>query len=144
MRFVTLALIAILGTGIVPAEARVTQRDGQGRIVFAASSGDGGAFDIFSADLAGERVVNLTADPHPDRSPSWSPAGDRIVFASRRASNWDLYTMRADGSDLRRLTEHPAYDGEPAWSPDGRRIAFASMRDGQLDIYTLDLDSGNL
>jgi TolB protein len=144
MRFVTLALIAILGTGIVPAKVHAAQQDGHGRIVFAASRGDGDAFDIFSADLAGERVVNLTADSHPDRSPSWSPAGDRIVFASRRASNWDLYVMRADGSDLRRLTEHPSYDGEPAWSPDGRLIAFTSMRDGQLDIYTLDLDSGDL
>lgn len=143
----TFLIVIAIGVSLPPPASSALQRSalpGQGRILFAASRGDDGAFDIFSADLAGERVVNLTADPHPDRSPSWSPDAERIVFASRRNSNWDLYMMRADGSDLRRLTDHLAYDGEPVWSPDGRRIAFTSARDGNLDIYTLDPVSGDV
>src|SRR5262245_61262325 len=113
-----------------------------GRIVFAASRTADGSTDIFSADIGGESAVDLTADPAPDRSPSWSPDGQQIVFASRRDKNWDLYLMRADGSDLRRLTADPSYEGEPAWSPDGASIAFSSSRGGDLDIYVLDLASG--
>ena len=113
-----------------------------GRVVFVSSRTADGNADIFSADIAGETIVDLTNDPAPDRSPAWSPDGTQIVFASRRADNWDLYLMRDDGSDLRRLTEDPAYDGDPAWSPDGARIAFSSSRGGDLDIYLLDLASG--
>jgi TolB protein len=146
MQFLSLLLMIAIGAPFAPAASSEPQRPalpGQGRIVFAASRGDNGAFDIFSADLAGERVANLTADPHPDRSPSWSPDASHIVFASRRNGNWDLYVMRADGSNLRRLTDHPAYDGEPVWSPDGLRIAFSSARDGNLEIFALDLSSGD-
>jgi TolB protein len=113
-----------------------------GRIAFVSSRTADGNADIFSADIAGETIANLTNDPAPDRSPAWSPDGTQIVFASRRADNWDLYLMRADGGDLRRLTEDSAYDGEPAWSPDGARIAFSSSRGGDLDIYLLELASG--
>src|SRR5512134_1924466 len=93
-----------------------------GRVAFASSRTADGNADIFSADIAGETIANLTNDPAPDRSPVWSPDGSQIAFASRRADNWDLYLMRADGGGLRRLTEDAAYDGEPAWSPDGARI----------------------
>jgi TolB protein len=113
-----------------------------GRIAFVSSRTADGNADIFSADIAGETIANLTNDPAPDRSPAWSPDGTQIAFASRRDDNWDLYLMRADGSGLRRLTEDAAYDGEPAWSPDGTRIAFSSSRGGDLDIYLLTLAGG--
>ncbi|HEY3230763.1 MAG TPA: hypothetical protein VGJ87_16180 [Roseiflexaceae bacterium] len=135
---VLLTLLLVLVT--LPAPVRTP--GSAGRIVFVAGRTADGNADIFSADIAGETIVDLTNDPAPDRSPSWSPDGTRIVFASRRDDNWDLYLMRADGSGLQRLTEDPAYDGEPAWSPDGARVAFASSRAGDLDIYLLDLASG--
>lgn len=144
--FAFIAALAALAGWAPPAspESRLPALPGQGRIVFAAARGEGGALDIFSADLAGQQVVNLTADAFPDRSPSWSPDAEHIVFASRRENNWDLYLMRADGSDLRRLTDHPAYDGEPAWSPNGDKIAFTSAREGDLDIFLYDVNSGDI
>ena len=46
--------------------------------------------------------------------PSWSPAGDKIVFAAAGR----IEVVNADGSGLRQLTPG-AYDSDPAWSPDG-------------------------
>jgi TolB protein len=144
MRPSLLVLLTLTVAFIAAPAAAQTHTAPAGRIVFAAARGENGATDIFSSDLAGETIVNLTADEAPDRSPSWSPDGKQFVFASRRDRNWDLYLMQADGSGLRRLTDHPAYDGEPTWSPRGDRIAFTSTRDGNAEIYVLELANGAL
>jgi TolB protein len=113
-----------------------------GRIAFASTRTSDGNIDIFSTDIAGETMINLTNDPAPDTAPAFSPDGSQIAFASRRNQNWDIYLMQADGSAVRRLTEDAAYDSEPTWSPDGTRIAFTSNRSGNLDIYVLTLADG--
>ncbi len=68
----------------------------------------------------------------------------RIVFASDRDGDWDIYSMEANGDKLAQLTNHPASDEAPACSPDGRRIAFRSERDGTPDLYVMDRDGDNV
>jgi Tol biopolymer transport system component len=68
----------------------------------------------------------------------------RLVFASERDGNGEIYIMNRDGSDQRRLTQHPADDDLPAVSPDGQWIAFQSQRDGDWEIYVMNLDGSGL
>ncbi len=68
----------------------------------------------------------------------------RIVFASDRDGDWDIYSMDANGNNLLQLTDHPASDEHPAGSPDGRRIAFASERGATPDLYVMDSDGSNV
>ncbi len=68
----------------------------------------------------------------------------RIVFASNRDGDWDIYSMDANGDNLAQLTNHPASDENPACSPDGRRIAFRSERDGTRDLYVMDRHGDNV
>jgi Tol biopolymer transport system component len=71
-------------------------------------------------DLAGEEVT-----------PSLSPDGKTVAYASRASGNWDIYVLRVSGSNAVNLTaDSPADDFQPAFSPDGERIAFRSRRDG--------------
>ena len=67
----------------------------------------------------------------------------RIVFASNRGGNWDIYSMDANGNNLVQLTDDPASDVEPACSPDGRRIAFKSNRVLSPELYVMDSDGNN-
>ena len=68
----------------------------------------------------------------------------RIVFASLRDGNFEIYVMDADGENQDNLTNHPAYDRLPDWSPDGTKIAFASRRNGDVyQIYVMDADGKN-
>ena len=40
---------------------------------------------------------------------------DKIVFASYRDENWEIYTMNADGSEQTRLTNNELDDKNPDW-----------------------------
>jgi Tol biopolymer transport system component len=70
--------------------------------------------------------------------------GGRIVFASKRDDNYEIYVMNADGTDQRRLTNNPHEDGRPAWSPDCRQIAFGSDHSGRFDIYVMGTDGSGV
>ena len=61
--------------------------------------------------------ARLTYNSHEDQSPSWSPDGKRIAFASTRDGNFEIYVMNADGSEQTRLTENDVLDFYPSWSP---------------------------
>lgn len=68
----------------------------------------------------------------------------RIVFASDRDGNFEIYTMYANGSHVTRLTNYPGDDTEPAWSPDGQKIAFVSDRPGRDEIFVMNSDGTNV
>jgi Tol biopolymer transport system component len=94
-------------------------------------------------------LVPPTATPKPTATATLVPSlsgsgGGRIVFASKRDDNYEIYVMNADGTDQRRLTNNPREDGRPAWSPDCRQIAFDSDRSGHFDIYVMNADGSNV
>lgn len=72
-----------------------------------------------------------------------SPSG-RLVYATDRDGNSEVYTIRVDGSDRQRITDHSATDGNPAWSADGTEIVFFSDRGGSSGIYRVNADGSNV
>ena len=72
------------------------------------------------------------------------PETAKIVFASRRDGNFEIYIMNPDGSDQINLTQHRANDLAPAWSPTGEQILFTSDRGGIEDLYLMDADGANV
>ncbi|HEY3238890.1 MAG TPA: DUF5050 domain-containing protein [Acidimicrobiia bacterium] len=75
-----------------------------------------------------------------------SGANGRIVFASDRDGNNEIYVMNADGSNQTRLTNNPAEDILPSWSPDGTRIAWSSNRLGgsNYEIFVMNADGSGV
>jgi len=92
------------------------------------------------------------------RVPTWSPAGDQIVYAasvgwngdlSRPAPAMHLYSVsRTDGvwGSPRQLTVSPGRDTSPSWSPDGTTIAFSRTADtarfDERDLWTVPAAGG--
>ena len=113
------------------------------RIVFA-SNHDGNS-DIYSVDVHGNNLVQLTDHPAPDNHPSGSPDGRRITFTSRRGLTPDLYVMDSNGNNVIRLTRDNFDERRPSWTPDGTRIAFSSFRwvVGNWEIYAMDANGAN-
>jgi Tol biopolymer transport system component len=95
--------------------------------------------------------------------PSWSPVGDKVVFAAFPPdavgidlSQLEIYVANFDGSAELRLTDDDLRDHDPSWSPDGTSIVFESEMDPEAlrwalrtvaipsgEVATL-LDDGNI
>lgn len=85
-------------------------------------------FDIFTADLEGNILKQLTHEDGYDAEATVSPLGDKIVFTSTRSGDLELYTMNIDGSDVKQITNELGYDGGAFFSPDGQQLIFRSSR----------------
>jgi Tol biopolymer transport system component len=78
-------------------------------------------------------------------TPSWSPDGKWIAFASNRSrprheSAAEIYVMRANGSGLRRVTHNRFTDWQPAWAPDGKRLVFQSSSASGSGIAVININ----
>lgn len=107
-----------------------------GQIAFTSDQGMIGATEIFLLTVTdtGEALGAATQATNADRSsysPSWSPDGRMIVFASDRTGDGDLFTMDSQGNNEQLLTidDNNAEDRRPSFSPDGLWIIFASNRE---------------
>ena len=113
------------------------------RIVFA--SNRDGDWDIYSMDVMGDNLVQLTDDPASDEEPVVSLDGRRIAFTSERGVTRDLYVMDSDGNNVVRLTHDNFFESRASWSPDGTRIAFSTFRFDvrNWEIYVMDANGEN-
>lgn len=85
-------------------------------------------FDIFTADLEGNILKQLTNEDGYDAEATVSPNGDKMVFTSTRSGDLELYTMNIDGSDVKQVTDELGYDGGAFFSPDGTKLIFRASR----------------
>ena len=87
--------------------------------------------DVWTYDFERATLSRLTTDPGADRSPLWTPDGQRIIFTSRRAGYQELFSRPADGtaSDQPLLTRAKDLLDLQAngWSADGRQLLFAEV-----------------
>jgi TolB protein len=115
--------------------------DPTGRWLVFTSTRHSESADLYLQKVDGASVTQLTADDADDATPTFSPDGKRIAFASTRAGTWDLYIMDADGRSATQVTSGPMQDLHPSFSPDGTRLAYCSVgsRSGQWELWTVDL-----
>src|SRR5215208_1868709 len=104
-------LVVALAYGCAGSESAVDNSDElsskEGQIAFTRISkweGTDIESDIYSINVEGTRERRLTDSPSLDGFPSWSPDGQRLVFATDRAGgNWELYVMNSDGTERRKV-----------------------------------------
>jgi Tol biopolymer transport system component len=112
-------------------------------IAVTAAIGSSSYNQIYIAEADGANSRRITTDTN-DFHATWSPEGDRIVFASNRDGNDEIYIMDTAGNIIQRLTDNPASDIMPSWSPDGNQILFTSDRGGNRDIYVMNIDGSDV
>ena len=68
-------------------------------------------------DADGSNLQRLSQTRAGENCPAWSPDGTRIVFASWRDRDGEIYVMDADGGNLQKLTDNRFADEFPALRP---------------------------
>ena len=114
------------------------------KIIF--TSDRNGSEDVYSMNLDGSGLVQLTDHPGKDNYPTVSPDGKKIAYTSdiNGNGNWQIMVMNWDGTDKTQLTNNPWRNGYPTWSFDGRFIFFEVYQDGDWEIYRINSNGGNL
>jgi len=83
--------------------------------------------EIYSMDIDGNNVKQLTNNDSKDFLPDVSPDGKEIMFTSQRDRRDELYKMNIDGSNQVQITNNNRLSNEADWSPDGKKVAFLSQ-----------------
>jgi TolB protein len=84
-------------------------------------------YDLYVLDTTTGALTQLTDYDGDEITPTWSPDGARIAFASDMITDmrYNIYTINSNGTDLARLTTG-TWDIDPTWSPDSQHIGFSS------------------
>jgi serine/threonine protein kinase len=100
---------------------------------------DARAADIWLIDMGRGAVSRFTSDPTTEWFPVWSPDGSRIVFASDRDGQMDLYQKRvAVDAKEELILKTREWKLPTDWSPDGRSIAYHTVNpETKGDVWTL-------
>lgn len=97
--------------------------------------------EIFTLPKEHGTWKNLTNSPGTaDRSPIWSPKGDKIAWFSDSSGEYELVLADQDGNNKRTYAlPNPTFYFKPDWSPDGSHIAYS---DTDYNVWIINLDSG--
>lgn len=106
--------------------------DGRNLTMFGRSASTG-RWEVYIMSLEAGTPVEVSARESFYVDPSWSPIGDKLVFAAFppeaegiSLAQLEIHVADFDGTDELRLTTDGYRDHDPSWSPDGSLIVFES------------------
>jgi TolB protein len=101
---------------------------------------DGKRFRLIVSDADGENAHIVADSPQPLLSPSWSPDGRRLAYASFEGDQQAVFLQTLKTGARERISARKGVNSSPAFSPDGRQLALTLSNDqGNLDIFMLDV-----
>ncbi len=112
--------------------------------------GKGLPMTIFTIDINGKNLKQITFDKGTNWAPFPTPDGTGFVFVKvLPPHNYEIYYMNFKTKKQTRLTYDKGFDGFPVLSPDGKMLCFSSSRGNKkgnraLKWYIMDISSLNL
>jgi serine/threonine protein kinase len=119
--------------------APIVARDG--RILFSTFSHQ---TDLYLQDVDGSSAERLTFHTQDNFGARLSPDGTRVVYASSRTGDGEIWLIDRGTGKERRLISRGSEDWSPDWSPDGHEIVFISYHEGLPGLWVVSADGGAL
>jgi serine/threonine protein kinase/Tol biopolymer transport system component len=96
---------------------------------------------LWVVDLRRGTRSRLTLDHEGSNAyPVWSRDGRRVLFASNRSGDWDLYDVSAGGGPARRLLARRGNQFPASEAPDGTLLFMERAKGSAADLWTLSPD----
>ncbi|MGD8306306.1 MAG: hypothetical protein PVF17_06600 [Ignavibacteria bacterium] len=121
---------------------------------FIYTSNSGGNYEIFSCNVDGTDMQQISSTPEHENFASYSPDGSQIagstfegpLYNSNNAHTFEIFVMNSNGTNRQQLSNNNNFDGSPRWSPDGTQIAFGSDRHqtAKWEVYIMNADGSNI
>jgi TolB protein len=100
--------------------------------------------EVYVADYDGANQMRVTANRRLNVTPSWSPDGRSIAYASYARIHPQIIVSNVYQGTRETLTDDKSSAFFPVYSPDGNRMAFMSQRDGNPEIYVMNRDGSGV
>jgi Tol biopolymer transport system component len=121
--------------------ARVSWTADNRHVVLGGALAGRGNMDLYVVDAASGLIYALTSGVTEAVSPSVSPDGNRIAFASGTDAA-DLMHVNLDGSEIRTLLASARDERDPSWSPNGAQVAYVTNARGTPEIWLRSIREG--
>ncbi|MFO8236014.1 MAG: PDZ domain-containing protein [Bacteroidales bacterium] len=96
--------------------------------------------DVFTIPAEKGDIRNITETPGAhDRSPAWSPDGEKIAWFSDKKGEYQLMIIDQKGEEEPTAIsfDNPSFYHGPYWSPDSEKLVF---HDKHLNLYFVDME----
>ncbi|MEE4196437.1 MAG: PDZ domain-containing protein [Bacteroidales bacterium] len=99
--------------------------------------------EIFTLPEKEGNVRNLTSSSgSAERSPAWSPNGEKVSWFSDQSGEYQLIIANQFGKILKKITfEKPTFYYTPQWSPDSKFISFS---DTDRVLWMVNIETGTV
>jgi TolB protein len=93
--------------------------------------------NIYTADIDGKNVKQITNLPGANWAPFFHPNGKQILFCSNHHSlkesgrRFDIFMINTDGTKLEQITNSGVFDAFAMFSYDGKKLAWCSNRNAE-------------
>ncbi len=104
-----------------------------------------GVQQLFTSDVDGRNVRQITREPFDHEDPAWSGDGRKIAFVSDANGGQVISMMNPDGSGVEALSPATVHAIHPSWAPDSASVLYCTTDDldpprkNESDIYRVDV-----
>lgn len=99
--------------------------------------------EVYTCDLDGSNLKQLTNDANISVRPTLSPDGRRLAYTGYKSGYADVYVIDLASGARERVVKFPGTNSGAAFSPDGARLALSCSRDGNPELYVTSATGAN-
>ena len=102
-----------------------------------------GNLEIYTINIDGTDLKNISNSKHNEEMPRVSPDGQKILYSSNRNGNGNqqIYMHHLESGLIEDITRSNTLVNSANWSRNGRYIYYGSNHDGNWEIYSYNLRS---